>query len=138
PLCTEGSAATEPPPLSSPPILLAEDNLVNQKVALAMLNKLGYTADVASNGFEVLEKLANKSYRLVLMDIQMPEMDGLEVARLIRNQHTNILNHDTPIIAVTAHAVSGYEEYCRQAGMNGYLPKPITIKQLRDMLQQWL
>ncbi|MGI6355721.1 MAG: response regulator [Lentisphaeria bacterium] len=126
------------PPISSLPILLAEDNPVNQKVTLAMLNKLGYTADIASNGFEVLEMLANKSYRLIFMDIQMPEMDGLEVTRMIRNPYTNVLNHDTPIIAVTAHAVDGYEDYCRQAGMNGYLPKPITMKQLRDVLQRWL
>ena len=134
----EETADTVTPPISSLPILLAEDNPVNQKVTLAMLNKLGYTADIASNGFEVLEMLANKSYRLIFMDIQMPEMDGLEVTRMIRNPYTNVLNHDTPIIAVTAHAVDGYEDYCRQAGMNGYLPKPITMKQLRDVLQRWL
>ncbi len=126
------------PLASSLPILLAEDNIVNQKVVLTMLNKLGYTADIASNGFEVLELLAKKSYRLILMDIQMPEMDGLEVTRMIRNRHTNVLSHDTPIIAMTAHAVNGYEEYCHQAGMNEYLPKPITMKQLREVLQRWL
>ena len=126
------------PTPAAPPILLAEDNLVNQKVALAMLGKLGYTADVATNGFEVLHLLTRKPYQLILMDIQMPEMDGLEATRLIRNPNTQVLNHDLPIIALTAHAVDGYEEYCRQAGMNDYITKPITMKQMRETLQQWL
>lgn len=112
-------------------ILLAEDNLVNQKVMLRMLKKLGYTADIASNGLEVLNALEHRHYDVILMDIQMPEMDGLETARTIRQRWPK----GPKIIAVTAHALKEDREMCLQAGMDGYISKPIRIEVLRSTLQ---
>jgi CheY-like chemotaxis protein len=111
-------------------ILMAEDNLVNQKVALSMLKRLGYRADVANNGVEVLRALQEKPYDVVLMDVQMPEMDGLEATRRIRGS-----GKDTRIIAMTAHALEGDREECLQAGMNEYISKPIQIEELRKALE---
>jgi CheY-like chemotaxis protein len=109
---------------------MAEDNLVNQKVAMSMLKRLGYKADVANNGLEVLQALHEKSYDVVLMDIQMPEMDGLEATRRIRDSGLN-----TRIIAMTAHALEGDKAECLQAGMNEYITKPINIEELRKALE---
>lgn len=113
-------------------ILLAEDNIVNQKVGLRMLERLGYHADVATNGLEVLKALERRSYDVILMDIQMPEMDGLEAARRIR-----MLPNGTEIyiIAITAHALKGDRETCFNAGMNGYISKPVRIEDLQDALK---
>jgi signal transduction histidine kinase/CheY-like chemotaxis protein len=111
-------------------ILMAEDNPVNQKVALSMLKKLGYKADVATNGLEVLQALQIKPYDVVLMDVQMPEMDGLEATRSIRRSGLN-----TRIIAMTAHALEGDREECLQAGMNEYITKPISMEELRKVLE---
>jgi len=119
-------------------VLLAEDNVVNQKVVLAILNKLGYAADVVTNGFEALERLRRHQYQLVLMDVQMPGMDGLEATRLLRNPNSDVLNPAIPVIALTAHAVEGYREICQQAGMSDYVTKPITMKQIRRILDNWL
>ena len=108
-------------------ILLAEDNAVNQMVALRMLERLGYQADTAANGKEVLAALKSRSYDIVLMDVQMPEMDGLEAARLIRSEKA-----DQPyIIAMTAHAMKGDREVCLEAGMNDYVSKPVRMEELR-------
>ena len=109
-------------------ILLAEDNAVNQMVALRMLKRLGYqAADTAANGKEVLAALKSRSYDIVLMDVQMPEMDGLEAARLIRSEKV-----DQPyIIAMTAHAMKGDREVCLEAGMNDYVSKPVRMEELR-------
>ena len=111
-------------------ILMAEDNLVNQKVAMSMLKRLGYKADVANNGLEVLQALKEKSYDVVLMDVQMPEMDGLEATRRIRESGLN-----TRIIAMTAHALDGDRADCLQAGMNEYITKPICMEELRKALE---
>ncbi|MGI6356508.1 MAG: response regulator [Lentisphaeria bacterium] len=119
-------------------VLLAEDNVVNQKVVLAILNKLGYTADVVTDGFGVLERMRRHEYQLVLMDVQMPGMDGLEATRLLRDPSSDVLTPATPVIALTAHAVEGYREICKQAGMNDYVTKPITMKQIRRILDNWL
>ena len=119
-------------------ILLAEDNSVNQKVALALLKKLGLRADVASNGLEALALLAKNDYALVLMDVQMPEMDGLEAAKRIREPGSGVKNPRIPIIAVTAHAVTGYKDSCLAAGMDDYLSKPIRVQQLKELLERWL
>jgi len=127
-----------PPPNGIHTIILAEDNTVNQKVVLAILKKMGVHADVAVNGLEVLELLTKKDYALVLMDVQMPEMDGLEATKKIRDPATPIINHQIPIIAVTAHAIDGYKESCLAAGMDDYISKPIRVKQLKDLLERWL
>lgn len=113
-------------------ILLAEDHLVNQKVALKLLKQMGYRADVANNGLEVIEALNRQTYDVVLMDVQMPEMDGLEATRRIRAeiQPTN----QPRIIAMTANAMEGDREKCLDAGMNHYLCKPIRILELKDAL----
>ncbi|UNU23304.1 response regulator [Microcoleus vaginatus] len=115
-------------------ILLAEDHLVNQKVALLLLERLGYRADVAANGLEVLEALNRQPYDLVLMDVQMPEMDGLEASRRICEQWPA---HARPrIIAMTANAMQGDRELCLDAGMNDYISKPIRVEALIQALSQ--
>ena len=119
-------------------ILLAEDNASNQLVAMAMLKRLGYKADVAANGREALEALSRFSYDLVLMDCQMPEMDGLEATRRIRNSTSGALNPQTTIIAMTANVMQGDRELCLRAGMTDYLAKPVQLKDLAQMLERWL
>ncbi|MFN8455281.1 MAG: response regulator [Anaerolineae bacterium] len=116
-------------------ILLADDNLINQKVALLLLNQLGYEADIANNGLEALEALNRQTYDVVLMDIQMPEMDGLEASRRICQ--TWPPNQRPRIIAVTAHAMSGDHERCLEAGMDDYLAKPIRLEELAKALSQY-
>jgi len=124
--------------ISNSLLLLVEDNLINQKVALSILEGLGYHLDVASNGLEAIHALEKKSYALVLMDIQMPEMDGFEATKIIRDKTSNVLNHDLPIIAMTAHAMSGYKEICIKAGMNDYVTKPIQPDRLTKVINQYL
>jgi signal transduction histidine kinase/CheY-like chemotaxis protein len=115
-------------------ILLAEDNPVNKKVAQKMLKHLGYKADVASNGVEALNLLEEKRYDLILMDIQMPQMDGLEATRIIREKMQQIKR--PCIIAMTAYALDGDKEACLKAGMDDYICKPIQIKELENVLQR--
>lgn len=126
------------PESGSADILLADDNAVNQKVMMFLLKKLGLHADLAGNGFEVLAKLSERPYRLVLMDVQMPEMDGLEATRQIRDPAGPVLDHSIPVIAVTAHALDGYQDICHAAGMDDYLTKPVTPDRLREVLERWL
>ena len=113
-------------------ILLAEDNVVNQIVTKKMLSKLGYNADVASSGIEALKALEKKRYDLIFMDVQMPEMDGLEAAREIRRRWPE---GGPKIIAVTASAFKGDQEMCLAAGMDGYIMKPTKIEAIREALQ---
>ncbi len=119
-------------------ILLAEDNLINQQVALAILRKLGYRAYLAANGVEALQALRDADYDVVLMDCEMPEMDGWEATRYIREKRTGIRNPQIPVIAITAHALSGDQDKCLQAGMNDYLSKPVEPHQLAAVLEKWL
>lgn len=113
-------------------ILLAEDNVTNQKVALLILKRLGYRADVVNDGTEVLAALQKQTYDVVLMDVQMPNMDGLEATRLIREQK----QQHPYIIAMTAHAMSGYREKCLAAGMDDYVTKPVKREELSAALQR--
>jgi PAS domain S-box-containing protein len=115
-------------------ILLAEDNVVNQKVALNILKKLGYRADVAANGLEVLEALKRQPYDVVFMDVQMPDMDGLEATRHIRDMERTHHHSPVTIIAMTANAMQGDREACLEAGMNDYVSKPIRVKALVEAL----
>jgi len=120
--------------ISSLRILLADDHLVNQKLALLMLERLGYQADLAEDGLEVLAALQRQPYDVVLLDVQMPKMDGLEVARQIREQWQP---HTRPyVIAVTANALRGNREICLDAGMDYYMSKPIRMEELAQVLNQ--
>src|SRR5207248_9884741 len=115
-------------------ILLAEDNTVNQKLALRLLARMGYRADVVANGLEVLEALQRQRYDVILMDVQMPEMDGLEASRII---HKNWPAEQCPrIVAMTANAMQGDREECLAAGMHDYLTKPIQVTALQEALEQ--
>ena len=116
-------------------ILVAEDNHVNQMVAVAMLRKLGYRADVVANGLEVLETLERVPYDLVLMDCQMPEMDGYEACEEIRRRSQLI---DIPVVAMTAHALASDRERCFAVGMSDYISKPVKVKVLKTILERWL
>ena len=118
-------------------ILLAEDNLTNQKVALGILAKLGFGADIANNGREAIQALEVVPYDIVLMDVQMPEMDGFEATRVIRSGKTSVLNPTIPIIAITAHAMKGDHERCLEAGMDDYISKPIAPQALADVIEKW-
>ncbi|GJQ58496.1 MAG: hypothetical protein SCALA701_12970 [Candidatus Scalindua sp.] len=118
-------------------ILLVEDNIINQKVAMRLLDKkLGYNADVANNGKEALGKLETSDYDLILMDCQMPEMDGYETTRIIRDEASAVRNHKVPIIAMTANTMSGDRETCLETGMNDYVAKPIDFQDLADAIDR--
>jgi signal transduction histidine kinase/DNA-binding response OmpR family regulator len=119
-------------------VLLVEDNLVNQRVALALLKKLGLNADTALNGREAVAAVQARPYDLVLMDMQMPEMDGLEATRLIRDPATGALDANVTIIAMTANAMKSDEEACLAAGMNDYISKPVSAAGLAAMMKKWL
>ncbi len=119
-------------------ILLVEDNLTNRKVASLMLRRLGLDYEIAGNGREALDKLGEKDFDLVLMDIQMPEVDGLEATRLIRDPSSPVRSHVLPVIAMTAHAYPEDIEASAQAGMNDHLIKPVDFNSLGKILREWL
>ena len=119
-------------------VLLADDNVVNQKVGLGYLRKLGLRADAVANGLEAVRALSLIPYDLVLMDVQMPEMDGFEATGAVRDPASPVLDHAVPIIAMTAHSMRGDRERCLQAGMDDYVSKPIAPRELADALERWL
>jgi CheY-like chemotaxis protein/HPt (histidine-containing phosphotransfer) domain-containing protein len=116
-------------------LLLADDNPINQKVGLSVLNKLGYRADIANNGLEVLQALEQKAYDILFLDVQMPEMDGLEAARRICQRWP--AEKRPRIIAMTGNALMGDREKCLQAGMDDYISKPVRIGDLQSALERW-
>ncbi len=117
-------------------ILLAEDNAVNQRLAARMLQKRGHRVTLASNGREAVELLERSRYDLVLMDVQMPLLDGIAATTLIREREKETGIHQ-PIVALTAYAVKGDQDRCLAAGMDGYLPKPIRPEELDALLQTY-
>ncbi len=117
-------------------ILLAEDNPVNQKVAKRMLEKRNHTVVVAGNGIQALEALQKQTFDLVFMDVQMPEMDGMEATARIRLEEKNTGTHRI-IIALTAHAMKGDRERCLEGGMDDYLTKPIRHEELDAILNKY-
>ena len=118
-------------------ILLAEDNPINQKLAVVLLQKAGYSVDAVENGAQALEKVQTSHYNVVLMDVQMPEMDGLEATQKIREWEQDTGRH-IPIIAMTAHAMQGDRERCLEAGMDDYVTKPLDPKVFFSALDRWL
>lgn len=119
-------------------VLLVEDNVINQQVAIAMLKKLSFQVDIAANGIEAIDALKKKPYALVIMDLQMPLMGGIDAAIEIRKPVTGVINADIPIIAMTANATQEDKKNCQNAGMNDFITKPFVIKNLGEILQKWL
>jgi nitrogen fixation negative regulator NifL len=118
-------------------VLVAEDNSMNRNVAKIMLQKLGHVANTVSNGTEAVEVLRQMPFDVVLMDCQMPVMDGFEATQTIRTPESGVRNPQIPIIAMTANAVHGYREICLEAGMDDYLSKPVTLRDLSAVLERW-
>jgi PAS domain S-box-containing protein len=131
-----GRTAGEVRPRSGARLLLAEDYVVNQQVAVWLLDKLGYRTDVVANGAEALEAMSRIAYRAVLMDCQMPEMDGYDATREIRRREGS--GRHTPVIAMTARAMHGDRERCLQAGMDDYIAKPVELDRLDAILKLWV
>ncbi|MFZ5643629.1 MAG: response regulator [Bacillota bacterium] len=125
------------PGTSKPLILLAEDNLANQKLTFLLLKKLGYEAEAVSNGREAVEAVSQKKYTLVLMDCQMPEMDGFEATIAIRKAEKNKAFH-LPIIAMTAHAMADDRQKCLETGMDDYISKPVDREKIKETLERWI
>ena len=136
PLLTRYSLQDARDPAEVLRILLAEDNLVNQRLATRLLEKRGHRVTVAANGREALEALERESYDLVLMDVQMPEMDGMEATAKLREME-KLTGRRQPVVALTAHAMKGDQELCLAAGMDGYLTKPIRQQELDELLEKY-
>jgi signal transduction histidine kinase/CheY-like chemotaxis protein len=132
----ETGEKTPPKPEFSGKVLVAEDNPVNQKVIVKMLELLGLQADLSSDGEAALNMLSSKDYAMILMDCRMPKMDGYQAARKVRELQGP--KSQVPIIALTAHAMEEDKEKCLKAGMNDYLAKPIKINDIREMMEKWL
>lgn len=116
-------------------VLLAEDNVINQKVATRMLEQMGHTVTLARDGKEALEIMDRAAFDLILMDVQMPELDGLEATRILRDREKMTAGH-VPVVAMTALAMSGDKERCLEAGMDGYISKPINSQELYEIIEQ--
>ena len=123
--------------LKSARVLVAEDNPTNQLVIIGVLRKHGLSADAVGNGLEAVKALETIPYDVVLMDVQMPELDGLEATRRIRNSESKVLDHAVPVIAMTAHAMVGDRETCLEAGMDDYVTKPVRPTELFEAIGRW-
>ena len=127
-----------PPPAMRGNILLVEDNLINQQVALGILQIQGYSVTVVNNGREALDAHAQGAFDLILMDCHMPEMDGFEATREIRERERASIGKRVPIVALTANAMAQDREDCLNAGMDDHLSKPFSMLTMQDMLDRWM
>ena len=134
----ESTTAQTPENNGKPRVLLAEDNAINQRVASLILDKLGFDYDIVGSGDEAVAALSRRDYAAVLMDVQMPGMDGLAATRMIRNPRSAVRDHDVPIIAMTAHAMESDRRRCLAAGMNDHITKPIATETLAGALDRAL
>jgi len=123
--------------MSTNPILLVDDRDSNRMVALLLLQKLGFGVDVVSSGLEAVEAALRANYQIILMDVQMPEFDGFDATRAIREAEANT-GRRTPIIALTALAMDGDKERCLAAGMDDYISKPYNLQTLKETLGRWM
>jgi CheY-like chemotaxis protein len=139
-VATAGLPAQPPVPKpaeqESSRVLLAEDNEINQRITLRLLQKLGLSADAVVNGREAVEAIAKKNYDLILMDCQMPVMDGFEATAVIRNREGS--GRHTPICALTANAMAGDRERCLAGGMDDYISKPVSLDKLQVAIERWI
>ena len=131
-----GKGAADTPQWKGKQVLLVEDNVTNQKVAQLMLRRCGVTVDIANHGQEALDKMLEKKYDLILMDCQMPVMDGFEATQKIREREAQQRNPSV-IVAMTANVMMGDREKCSAAGMDDYLPKPVEFEKLVECLEHW-
>jgi CheY-like chemotaxis protein len=139
PVITRFSIRNAQQPSTSLRVLVAEDNAVNQRLVVRLLEKRGHRIEVAANGREALAALRKASFDLVLMDVQMPEMDGFEATAAVRaREKSEGAQTHQPIIALTAHAMKGDREKCLVAGMDGYLTKPIRVEELDELLKSYM
>ncbi len=138
--CEERETAADAPGSWRPDarVLLAEDNIINQQVAVGLLRKLGVRVDAVANGAEAVKALEDLPYDLVLMDVQMPEMDGWEATSIVRDPSSHVRDHRIPIVAMTAHAMQGDRERCLEGGMDDYISKPVARHALAQVLSRWL
>ncbi len=119
-------------------ILLVEDTIINQAVGANVLKKRGYDVTVAANGKEALSLLGKERFDIVLMDVEMPEMDGIEATRNIRSADSPVLDHMVPVIAITAYQKDRKREECLGAGMNDFITKPFRVDQLSEVIDRWV
>jgi len=126
---------SEKKPLQGARVLVAEDDLVNQRYIIRLLEKMGCHVKLAEDGQEAVEALNRHDYDIVLMDVEMPGMNGIEATRLIRDPGSGCRNPDIPIIALTAHAMWGDEQRCLHSGMDGYVPKPVDLDTIASIIQ---
>jgi CheY-like chemotaxis protein len=117
-------------------VLVVEDNAINRRIVVRVLERAGHEVDVAMDAIESIEKLRARRYDAVLMDVQMPGMDGLEATAIIRDPDSDVLDHGVPIIALTARAMPGDRELCMAAGMNSYVTKPLKANDVLTALDE--
>lgn len=119
-------------------VLLVDDDIMNRRIVVSMVDRMGHIADAVESGKDALNRLAEEHYDLVLMDCQMPDLNGYETTALIRCPSSNIMNPGVPIVALTADTLTSTKAACIGAGMNDYLSKPVQMRQLEEMFTRWL
>jgi CheY-like chemotaxis protein len=137
-ICQQAAASNDMPEYEGNRILIVEDNEINQLLIKKYMEKLGYVSQSVKNGREAVEILKQQTFDIVLMDLQMPEMSGIDATCAIRNPESGVLDSHIPIIAVTAHAMKEDREKCLEVGMNDYISKPLTLQTVKDVILKYL